>query len=99
MDGKRWKGMSPNSKSTANSVIVWLWGAVGSEQVCCILLEMWRAALLTGLSFWSPAGMDEGGAGAKFYAEEPEVEGDRSWDLCRGEVIIGDLGNLKIWPL
>lgn len=43
--------------------------------------------------------MEEGGARAKFYAEETEVEGDSSLDLCRGEVIIGDLGNLKIWPL
>lgn len=57
------------------------------------------ALLLTVLSFRSQAGMEEGGARAKFYAEETEMEGDSSLDLCRGEVIIGDLGNLKIWPL
>lgn len=45
MDGKRWKGMSPNSKSTANSVVVCLWCTMESGQVCCIPLEMWSMRL------------------------------------------------------
>lgn len=65
------------------------------ERACACRAEL----LLTVLSFRSQAGMDEGGAKAMFYAEEMDVGGDSSLDLCRGEVIIGDLGNLNIWPL